>query len=289
MFIIRTILYFAFFFSLVGCFSVRGPESHQDVSLLAYVGSASRPAMDELTAAFNRKTGIRIDVSYGGSGTVLSQMMLSKKGDLYFPGSSDYMEKAKQLGVVDPTSERIVAFLVPALIVPKENPAGIKDLRDLLKPKVKVALANPESVCLGAYSVEILEHALSSEELQLMRNKVTTFAESCEKTAALITLGSVDGAIGWSVFGSWNPEKIQVIPLRPEYIRRIGYLPIAITRFSKKADAARRFIEYAKSREGQFLFRKHGYFMSAEDAYAYVGEKKQVGGEYSVPTEWTGK
>ncbi len=59
--------------------------------LLVYVGAASKPPTEEAAGLFEKKTGIRVDLNIGGSGMILSQMKLTKMGDVYFPGSSDYM------------------------------------------------------------------------------------------------------------------------------------------------------------------------------------------------------
>ena len=78
--------------------------------LFVFAGSASKPATEEVIKAFQKKVGIPVDISFGGSGFVLSQMKLAKKGDIYFPGSSDFMELAKREGLVLPESEKIVVY-----------------------------------------------------------------------------------------------------------------------------------------------------------------------------------
>ena len=75
-------------------------------SLMVFAGAASKPPTEEAAKAFEAKTGVKVDVIFGGSGYVLSQMMLGKKGDIYFPGSSDYMELAKKKDVVFPETEK---------------------------------------------------------------------------------------------------------------------------------------------------------------------------------------
>ena len=50
-----------------------------------------------------------------------------------------------------------VVYLVPSINVRAGNPKGIQGLRDLLKPGIRVAIANPENVCVGTYAVEIVE------------------------------------------------------------------------------------------------------------------------------------
>ena len=129
-------------------------------TLPMYAGSASKPPTDEAIQQFKQKTGITVEVNYGGSGTVLSQMKLAQEGDLYFPGSSDYMEKAKHDGDVISATEARVAYLVPAINVQAGNPKNIQGLADLVRSDVDVAIANPASVCVGLYAVEIIERAL---------------------------------------------------------------------------------------------------------------------------------
>jgi molybdate transport system substrate-binding protein len=254
--------------------------------LLVFAGAASKPATEEVAKIFENKTGIRVNLTFGGSGFVLSQMELAKKGDIYFPGSSDYMEIAKKKGLVFPETEQFVVYLVPAINVQKGNPKGIKELRDLTKPGIRVAIANPEGVCLGVYAVEIIEKNLNASEKAQFKKNLVNYPESCEKTATAISLKTVDAVIGWSVFQHWDPERIETIPLKKEEIVRIGYIPIAISRFTSSRSSAQKFIDFLLSEDGKKIFKKYNYFMTAEEAFQWVGAKKPVGGEYIVPGTW---
>jgi molybdate transport system substrate-binding protein len=258
-------------------------------TLLMYAGSASKPPTEEAIRLFEQKTGIKVEVVFGGSGTVLSQMKLAKEGDLYFPGSSDFMEKAKKEGDVIAETEAKVVYLVPAINVQKGNPKSVKALIDLTRPGVSVAIANPETVCVGLYAVEIIEKNLSAAEKAAFHKNLLNYTESCEKTATAISLRQVDAVLGWSVFEHWNPEAIQTIPLPASQVARIGYIPIAVATYSHNRPAAQRFIDFLLSEEGQAVFTKHGYFTTPEQAFQYVGEEKPVGGEYVLPAEWVNK
>jgi len=264
-------------------------EGRGEERLLVFAGAASKPPLEEVAKAFEKKTGIKVDLVFGGSGYVLNQMLLSKQGDIYFPGSSDYMELAKKKGAVFPETERIVVYLVPAINVQKGNPKKIKSLKDLTRPGLKVAIANPEGVCVGAYAVEIIEKNFTPQEKEAFRRNLVGYLESCEKTATAISLKMVDAVIGWGVFQYWDSERIESIPLKKEEIIRIGYIPIAISKFTKNRELAQKFIDFVLSEEGKAIFRKYHYFMTPEEAFAYVGEKKPVGGEYVVPKEWIKK
>ncbi len=257
--------------------------------LLVFAGAASQPPMEEVARAFERESGSRVSVTFGGSGYVLSQMIMAKMGDLYFPGSSDYMEIAKRRGVVLPETERKVVYLVPAINVQRGNPRNIKGLKDLTRPGLRIAIANPEGVCVGAYAVEIFEKCLTPlEKAAFMRNLVN-YTESCEKTATAISLKSVDAVIGWSVFEHWDPTRIETIPLKPSEVIRVGYIPIAVSTYSENPLLAEQFIEFLLSGKGKAVFKKYNYFMSPQEAFEWIGEERPVGGEYEIPKDWLRK
>jgi molybdate transport system substrate-binding protein len=257
--------------------------------LLVFAGAASKPATEEAAKMYEKKTGTRVNITFGGSGFVLSQMALAKTGDIYFPGSSDFMEIAKQKNLVFPETERNVVYVVPALNVQKGNPKGIKVLADLTKPGLRVAIANPEGVCLGLYAVEIIEKNLSNNAIANLKKNIVNYTESCEKTATAISLKTVDVVIGWGVFQYWDPDRIETIPLNKKEIIRIGYIPIAISKFTANRASAQAFIDFILSDDGKAIFRKYHYFMSPEEAFAWIGEKKPIGGSYSIPAEWIKK
>lgn len=258
-------------------------------SLLVYIGAASKPPSEEIIKEFEKETGIRVEAIFGGSGYIMSQMKLTKRGDIYFPGSSDYMEIAKREKLVYPASEKQVVYLVNAINVQKGNPKKIYSLKDLCRPGLKIAIANPEGVCVGSYAVEIIEKNLSATQKKLLKENLINYTESCDKTASAIALKTVDAVIGWSVFQYWNPEQIETIPLSKDEIVRIGYIPIAVSIYSKNPELAQKFINFVVGKKGKEIFGKYNYFATANDAQMYVGAKKPVGGEYIVPSGWINK
>lgn len=196
------------------------------------------------------------------------------------------MEIAKRDGDVLPATEKIIVYVVPAINVQKGNPHGIKGLKDLLKPGLRVAIANPEGVCVGAYAVEIFEKELTKQEREQLKTNIKNYTGSCEQTATAISLKLADAVVGWRVFQYWDPERIETIPLPKELIPRIGYIPIAISKFSKQPKLAQQFIDFVTSPEGQAIYAKFSYFADPEAAFKWIGAVKPVGGEYVVPKEW---
>lgn len=272
------ILYVSIFTSVFYSGYAEKPFLGDITEIRAFCGSGSKPALEESAGIFGEKTGRRVVLYFSGSGTALSQMKLSGKGDLYIPGSPEYMTRAAKEGIIDKKTTRIIAYLIPALLVRKDNPHNIQKLTDLAKPGMRVAIANPESVVIGLYAVEILE---KNGLLEAVGKNIVTLSESASKAASLIPLNAVDAVIGWRVFGIWGPDN-QLVLLSPDQIPRIAYLAAAVSSSSKNPDAANAFIEFLTGEEGQEIFTRWGYITSEESALKFSPEAA-VGGEYRLP------
>ena len=252
-------------------------------TLELFIGSASKPATEEAADAFEAKTGCKMLLHFGGSGKMLSEMKLGKRGDLYFPGSSDFMELAKREKLVLANTEKVIVYLLPAVNVPAANPKKIEKLADLAKPGVRLGIARPDTVCVGLYAIEVLVHNKLAEQV---KPNIVTHAESCAKTAQLAALGTVDAVLGWRVFHYWQPEKIKTIMLEPAQIPRIGYIPIAVSAVCKQRGVAQQFIDFLLSEEGKAAFGKWHYLASEADARKLATPTAPVGGEWELPKGW---
>jgi len=251
-------------------------------TLTGFIGSVTKPVMEKLIPLYKEKTGVDVVVQYGGSGTLLSQMKLAHMGDIYLAGSPDFMEKAKKEKIVDPASIKIVAYLIPAINVQKGNPKKILSLRDLARKDVQLVIANPPTVCVGLYAVEIFE---TNKLTDLIKPRIKSYTESCEKTANLIALGGADAVMGWEVFARWEPDKIETILLKPEEIPRIAYIPIAVSTFAKNKKRAEDFVNFVVSSAAKKEFTEYGYLTDEQDARRYAPQSV-IGGEYVLPQEW---
>ncbi|MGQ9463514.1 MAG: molybdate ABC transporter substrate-binding protein [Candidatus Fervidibacter sp.] len=240
--------------------------------LLVFAGAANLPPLTEAAKLYEKRYGVKVRLTFGGSGVVLSQMKLARKGDVYVPGSDDYMEKAVKEGVIDPKSVRVVCWLVPVINVPKGNPKGIKSVKDLIKPGIRVAIAIPGSVCLGDVAKEILEKAGLWEELQ---PNIVMQAKDCADLAAQIKLGTVDAIIGWDVFAYWYPDTPMEIISFPNDILSIKHIPAGVSVFASDKKEAQRFVNFLASQEGRKYYAKYGYSVKPPTLMTNKGGSKK--------------
>ena len=98
-----------------------------------------------------------------------------------------------------------------------------------------------------------------------------------------------NAVIGWEVFQYWDPDRIETIYLKPEEIPRIGYIPVAVSRYTQDRAAAQMFIDCLLSPEGKAPFRKYHYLMDPQEARRFARPATPIGGEYSLPNDWRGE
>jgi molybdate transport system substrate-binding protein len=271
---------FVMLISAAGCKGTAVKTELREIT--AFCGAASETAMYEAAKVFEQGKDIRVNLIYGGSGAVLSQMKLSKTGDLYIPGSPDYIVIAARDGVIKTDTTKIVSYLVPAILVQHGNPKNIRTLADLARPGIKVGIGTPETVCVGLYAIEILEF---NNFIKDVVPNIITNAESCSKAASLIALKSVDAVIGWTVFADWHPETIDVVYLDKAQIPRIAYIPAAVSIYSKDSNKAISFIDFLTSAKGQEIFKNKGYITAESEAKKFA-PSANIGGEYVLPDSY---
>ncbi len=240
-----------------------------ETRLLVLAGAATRPVLEEAAPRIEQQLGIKLVLDFGGSGALLSRLELTQRGDIYLPASDDYIDMASARGLIDPESVVSYAWLRPALLVRRGNPRGIHALSDL--SRVRAAIGEPRTVCIGLFADEILTRANLRNELMPRLGR----ARSVASLGNLLLVGSVDAIIAWRVLAAWYPEQIEVVELPAELIPRLARIPGTVTSFSTNATAARRVLTWLASDAGQELWRRHGYFTGEGAARDTHDEQKE--------------
>ena len=229
-------------------------------SLLVYCGAGMRKPMDEIGLIFEEKYGTSINYNYAGSNTLLSQMELTQKGDIYMPGATYYFDVAKEKGFTD--YEQLIAYHVPVIEVPKGNPANITSLDDLAKSGVKVILGDAKAAAIGKIGNKILEKNGIYEDVE--KNTIARSATANE-LVVYISMNQADASIIWEDLVV-NSEKIEIVAI-PYEQNIIKIIPIGTLTFSEKNDAAKKFVDFVASAEGKMIYEKHGFTTYPNEKY----------------------
>lgn len=225
---------------------------YEGEDLIVYSGAGISKAMDEIGQVFEEKYGATVNFNYAGCAQLLSQMEINKKGDVFVGGSLNDAEIAQKKGFTD--SYIGVAYHIPAIAVPKGNPAQITCLADMAKPGVKLVLGDEKSNAIGKKGAKIF--AKNNLEQEIAKNVVSRDA-TVNEIVTHIAMKQGDAGLIWEDNG-FGTEDIEMISI-PEEQNVIDEVPVCVLDFTENQEMAKEFADFVCSKEGKNIFTKHGF------------------------------
>jgi molybdenum ABC transporter molybdate-binding protein len=229
-------------------------------SLTVFCAAGLKQPVEQIAAAFEKETGTAVQLQFGGSSTLLTQLRVAKQGDLFIAADDGALADAKKQ---DLTREELrLVQQWPVIAVAKGNPKKINGLDSLLAADVKLALANPE-----AASVSKVTKKLLGARWDALAAKAAVMKPTVMDVAADLSLGSVDAAVIWN---STVPqfEQLEAIEV-PELQKHTEYATAAVLSSSADTALALRFARYLSAPEkGAVTFEKNGFKAVAGDAWS---------------------
>jgi len=229
-------------------------------TLIVYCAAGLKKPVEAVAQQYRTETGTEVQLQYGGTGTLLANLRVAQKGDLFIAADDGTLADARKLGL---TREVIpLARQHPVIAVAAGNPKGIKTLADLLRPDVRVALANPEAASVG----RALKAALGTNYAALADHATVTKLTVMD-LATDLKLGAVDAAVVWDSTVKVVPplEAVEV----PELSAHVDNASVAVLSFAAKPAAALRFARYlAAPEKGAGIFQRDGYTPVPGDKWA---------------------
>ncbi len=225
---------------------------YEGQTLLVYSGAGLSKAMDEMGQAFEQKYGAKINYNYAGCAQLLGQMEINKTGDVFVGGSLNDMKIAKEKGFADKYYE--VVYHIPAIAVPKGNPAQISELADLAKPGVKLVLGDAKSNAIGKKGEKIFTQNGLTEGIG--KNVVARDA-TVNEIVTHIAMKQGDAGLVWEDNGAANKD-IEIITI-PKEQNIIDTVPVCVLSFTEKQELAQVFVDFINSQEGREIFANHGF------------------------------
>ncbi len=229
-------------------------------SLLVYCGAGMRKPMDEIGSLFKDEHGVSINYNYAGSNTLLSQMELTQKGDVYMPGATYYFDLAREKGLTD--HEQLIAYHVPVIAVPRGNPAGITSLADLAEPEVKVILGDSKAAASGKLANKILE---KNGLYDAVEKNVIARGATVNELMVYVSMKQADASIIWGDLVV-NSEKMEIVEISGGQ-NIIKIVPIGTLTSSEQKDTATKFVDFVASPAGKAIFEKHGFTAYPNEKY----------------------
>ncbi len=233
----------------------------QGVNLTVFAASSLTDSFSEIGKAFDVKTGSKTNFQFAGSQVLRTQLENGAKADVYASANSAQFDPLIKAGLIASgtvfTKNRLV------VIVPKKGAGNVKTLTDLAKPGVKLVIAD-KTVPVGQYTRQILEMLGKSKSYgtdytaRVLKNVVSE-ETNVRQVALKVQLGEADAGVVYTTDVTPNlaPGVIQLaIPARYNVIAKY---PIGVLKNPSNTNAAKAFMDFVLSKDGQAILAKWGF------------------------------
>lgn len=223
-----------------------------DVPITILCGSSFRPPMEKLTQMFEKETGGKTELSFGGSEDHLPNVKAKIAGDVYV-SHSPFQQYTRDADAM--LREVEVGFLAPVLVVAKGNPKGIKSIDDLTKPDLQVLLTNPEFSTCGEMTFALLEKKNIKDAV--LKNVGNAMFKHHSEIGNKMKLGFGDAGIMWNGVANNFQDAIDVVPVPYEYDEEIRVSVMGLS-YTKQPEQVQKFLDFVEV-HGPDVFKEFGY------------------------------
>ena len=229
--------------------------------LVVYCAAGLKTAVEAVAKDYEREQKTSVQIQYGGSGTLLSNLRVAQRGDVFIPADTSFID----LG----NSNRLLAEVLPlarmsaVVAVAKGNPKNIRSIQDLLRDGVRVSLGNPDSVAIGTVARAALAR---SGDWVALSARALVFKPTVNDVANDVKLGAVDAGIVWDVTVAQYPELEAVVV--PELSTARSEVSACVLQSSTQPTEALRFARYLSARDrGLRRFQESGFEVMPGDVW----------------------
>lgn len=223
--------------------------------LIVAAAASLTNAFTELGVKFQQShADTKVLNSFAGSDTLAQQVIQGAPIDVFASADQKAMDKAVEAGnIVEGTRRNFVRNEV-VLIVPADDRIGIKSVADLQNAGVsRIALSNPASVPVGRYTKASLEKSGHWESLK----QHEVLGQNVRQVLDYVARGEVDAGFVFATDAAIMPDKVKVVQKLESPIPVL--YPIALVKRDSSNPAARDFVDFIFSAQGEKILAKYGF------------------------------
>ena len=225
--------------------------------VLVSAAASLTDVLKEIGNGYQAKSKHTLKFNSGPSNGLARQIEEGAPADLFFSADLPQMDTLDKNGRLEPGTRKNLLSNQLVIIMPADSKLVVSSPRDLLKADVKkIALAEPTSVPVGAYSSKYL----ADEGLWGQVKPKVIPVQDVRATLASVESGNVDAGFVYRTDAAIS-KKVKIVYEVPiDKGPKITY-PVAIVKESKRKEAARDFMTYLQSAAANYVFKKFGFIV----------------------------
>ncbi|MFO0878539.1 MAG: substrate-binding domain-containing protein [Gemmataceae bacterium] len=238
-------------FETAGFEVVAGDRWSAAPQLRLLAGAMLRPAIEETLTRFEQREGVQITRVYNGCGILVAQMRTGgATPDAFFACDADFMKQVHDLFAEPATlsSNQLV------LLVARGNPHGIRRLRDLAKPGLRVGIGHEKQCAMGVLTQQTLREDRSHDVV--MKN-VKVQSPTGDMLVNQMLTGSLDAVIAYISNAAGHADQLEAIPI--DIPCAIADQPFARGRSTEYPYLLGRLLDALRSHESRERFEAFGF------------------------------
>ena len=254
----RTILCARWLFFLVMLFCMALPCPAQKKQIHVAAASDLQAVMPQIAKAFEAQTHIAVELTFGSSGNLFSQIQNGASFDVFFSADDEFPARLIQGNLAEPRSSMVYAVGSLVLWMPANTKCRpqIEKWNCLLKPAVaKIAIANPAHAPYGRAAVSALQSAHMYDQI---RAKLV-LGENISQAAQFVQSGNAQA--GLLAFSQVHAPAMS--NGEPWEIPRDTYPPIqqtvVVLKSAREKSAAYDFLKFVSERPGLAFLDQFGF------------------------------
>jgi molybdate transport system substrate-binding protein len=228
--------------------------------LTVFAAASLTSAFGDIGKAFEAANpGVKVQFNFAGSQALRTQVEQGAAADVFASANATEMDTLVAGKLV--VSDSVRSFLTNQLVVvmPAKNSAGLANLADLSRPRLKIVLAAKE-VPVGNYAAQALaklDATFGAGFKDKVLANVVSYENDVKQVVAKVQLGEADAGIVYTSDAVAAPDLKKIeIPADSNVLARYPLAPLAQ---SKNPELARSFVAAVLSAEGQAILQRWGF------------------------------
>ena len=229
----------------------------QDRSIIVFAAASMKNALDDVDAAFTKKTGIKVVASYDASSALMKQIEGGAPADVFVSADLKWMDYGAQKKLIKDDSRINLLGNTLVLIAPRDSQIDTVTVGpgfDLAKlaGDGRIATGDVQAVPVGIYAKAALE------KLGVWSSVEPKMAMTGNVRAALILVARGEAPLGivYSTDAKVEPG-VKIVGVFPEDSHEPIIYPVAAT-IGAKPDAAP-YLEFLRSAAAKTTFESYGF------------------------------